>query len=125
MATFDVHLEQAGAPYSHKVEALDAHDIGEAWELARQKYYLPVDDPNYTDFQIVRIDTPPVEGELSPLHMPPMFAVPGATAHVMGVGPAQGEPGFVAKQGVSLAEQMAHAQATGEKQVLTEPTTEE
>jgi hypothetical protein len=120
MATFDVHLERAGAPTSHKTESLDAHDIAEAWELARTKYYVPLDDPNCTDFQIVRIEAQPIEGELRmPLMALPLFADSSVASRVVKTGPVQGSPGFVAKQGVSESEQKAHAMATGEKQILS------
>ena len=114
MATFDVYLQKAGDPYSAKVEQVQAAIIGEAWDVARATYYKPYGDPDWTDYQIVRIEP---EGETAAraaaASASPMWADAGGVT--MGAGAPQGAPGYVAKQGVSEEAQRAEAMATGEK----------
>ena len=113
MATFDVYLQKAGDPSSAKMEQVQAAIIGEAWDVARATYYKPYGDPDWTDYQIVRIEP---EGETAarvaaaavlPLNAP--LSAP------MIPGPAQGEPGYVAPQGLSQQEQANRAMAMGTK----------
>jgi len=115
MASFDVFLQKAGDPASAKVEQIEAGIIGEAWELARQKYYRPVEDPDWSEYQIVRI-TPTGEAqeglsfeERARLTMPvwaDSSPAGRARAAEMNTGPAQGQPGYVAPQGLSSEQEV-------------------
>jgi hypothetical protein len=114
MATFDVYLQKAGDPSSAKMEQVQADIIGEAWDVARATYYKPYGDPDWTAYQIVRIEP---EGETASRAAAasglPLFPNPGPGT--TGDGAFQGQPGYVAPQGLSEIAQLERSKASGVK----------